>query len=130
MKNKACFSLMFSGLLVLASGCVGTNDGRSTGGLPIGRDTISDRYERPVNQLAAAARVVLNRNGKLLVDNSVNNSFEAKVNEHKVWVKVFAVDSKVSEVDVQVRGSVGGDLVEAHELSKQIALQLMAAGHQ
>ena len=114
----------------MASGCVGTNDGRSTGGLPIGRDTISDRYERPVNQLAAAARVVLNRNGKLLVDNSVNNSFEAKVNEHKVWVKVFAVDSKVSEVDVQVRGSVGGDLVEAHELSKQIALQLMAAGNQ
>jgi hypothetical protein len=127
MKIKAFFPLICSGLLALASGCVGTNDGHSTAGVPFERDTIVDRYERPVSQLTAAARIVLTRNGKLLVDNVVNNSFEARVNERKVWIKVSDVDGKVSQVSVQVRGPVGADLPEAHELSKQIALQLMAS---
>jgi hypothetical protein len=130
MKIKAFFPLICSGLLAAASGCVGTNDGHSTAGVPFARDTIVDRYERPVSQLAAATRIVLTRNGKLLVDNVVNNTFEARVNERKVWVKVSDVDGKVSQVSVQVRGPVGADLPEAHELSKQIALQLMAGVNQ
>jgi hypothetical protein len=130
MKIKAFFPLICSALLALASGCVGTNDGRSTAGVPFERDTIVDRYERPVPQLAAATRVVLARNGKLLVDNVVNNTFEARVNERKVWVRVSDVDGKVSQVAVQVRGSMGADLPQAHEISKQIALQLMAGPNQ
>jgi hypothetical protein len=108
------------------SGCVGTQDGHSTGGDPFSKDTITSRYEKPVQPLAAATRVVLNRNGKMLVDNVVNNTFQARVNERNVWVKVSDVDGKVSQVSVQVRGSMGGDVDLAAELSKQIALQLMA----
>jgi hypothetical protein len=129
MKINAFFPLICSTVLVVASGCVGTNDGRSTAGVPFERDTIIDRYERPVGQLTAATRVVLGRNGKLLVDNVVNNTFEARVNERNVWVKVADVDGKVSQVAVQVRGPFGADLPEAHELSKQIALQLMAGSN-
>jgi hypothetical protein len=67
---------------------------------------------------------VLKRNGKLLVDNVVENTFQAQVNQRNVWVKVAAVDPKVTAVYVQVRGNFGGDIYLASELSKQIALQL------
>jgi hypothetical protein len=86
-----------------------------------------DHYERSVPQIIAAARVVLARNGKVLVDNVANNSLKAKVNEQNVWIRVSDVDKKISQIAVQVRGPLGGDLAEAHELSKQIALQLMAS---
>ncbi len=113
-------------MLVCFSGCVGTEDGHSTGGDPFSKDTIVSRYEKPVTPLAAATRVVLNRNGKLLVDNSVNNTFQAKINERNVWVRVSDVDGKVTQVSVQARGSFGGDVDLAAEISKQIALQLMS----
>jgi hypothetical protein len=69
---------------------------------------------------------VLNRNGKLLVDNAVNNTFQARVNQRNVWVRVADVDGKVTQVTVQARSSMGGDVELAAEISKQIALQLMA----
>jgi hypothetical protein len=126
MKIKFLSALVCAAALVCVSGCVGTQDGHTTGGDPFSKDTIVSRYEKPVQPLAAAARVVLNRNGKLVVDNVVNNTFQARVNERNVWVRVSDVDGKVSQVSVQVRGSMGGDVDLAAELSKQIALQLMA----
>ncbi len=126
MKMKFLSSLICSAVLVCFSGCVGTEDGHRTGGDPFSKDTIVSRYEKPVTPLAAATRVVLNRNGKLLVDNSVNNTFQAKINERNVWVRVSDVDGKVTQVSVQARGSFGGDVDLAAEISKQIALQLMS----
>ncbi len=126
MKMKFLSSLICSAVLVCFSGCVGTEDGHSTGGDPFSKDTIVSRYEKPVQPLANATRVVLNRNGKLLVDNSVNNTFQAKINERNVWVRVSDVDGKVTQVSVQARGSFGGDVDLAAEISKQIALQLMS----
>lgn len=114
----------------LFSGCIDTPDGGTTAGVPFVKDTIVSRYERPVPQLVDATRVVLQRNGKLLVDNSVNNSFQAKVNEHTVWVRVSQTDGKLTEVTVQARGAVGGDIELAAELSKQIALQLVTGQSQ
>jgi hypothetical protein len=55
-------------------------------------------------------REVLKRNGKLLVDNVVDNTFQAKVNQRNVWVKVADLDPKVTAVYVQVRGPFGGDI--------------------
>ncbi len=127
MNIKASVSLLSSALLVLACGCVATADGHGTAGIPFLRDSFVDHYEKPVAQIDAATRVVLERNGKVLDYNVVFNSFKAKVNERNVWVRVVDLDGKVSQVTVQVRGLFGGDVVEAHELSKQIALQLMAA---
>ena len=124
MSIKTLFSLALSTALVLASGCVGTETGHETGGVPFTKDTITDRYEKPVSMLVHAAREVLKRNGQLLVDNVADNTFRAKVNQRNVWVKVVALDPKVTEVYVQARGPFGGDIDLAHELSKQIALQL------
>ncbi len=57
--------------------------------------------------------------------NSVR-SLQGKVNEHKVWVRVEGIDSKITAVTVQARGKMGGsDLDLAHELEKEIALQLV-----
>ncbi len=90
------------------------------------RTRVTSRYQRPVEQLVAATRAVLKHNGRLLVDNSVDNSFRAKVNERDVWVKITKVDDKVSQVVVLVRNGLGGDIHLAAELDKQIALNLQA----
>lgn len=126
MKIKVLSFLAFSACLVLLSGCVGTQDGHSVAGVPFTKDRIVSRYARPVAQLDAVTRTVLNRNGKILVDNAVNNTFQAKVNQRTVWVKVADVDGRITEVTVQARGSMGGDVDLAAELSKQIGMMLVA----
>ena len=108
---------------VLVSGCVATQDGHLSAGMPT-KDKLVSRYERTIPQLQAATRAVLTRNGKLLMDDSVGNVIKAKVNERDVWVKLEAVDPKVTQVTVQCRSNVGGDIEWTAEISKQIAVQL------
>jgi hypothetical protein len=126
MKIKFWSFIALSACLVLLPGCIGTQDGHSVAGVPFTKDRIVSRYARPVSELAAATRTVLNRNGKILVDNSVNNSFEAKINQHSVWVKVTDIDGRITEVVVQSRGSMAGDVETAAEISKQIGMMLVA----
>ncbi|HWD20276.1 MAG TPA: hypothetical protein VHB20_13460 [Verrucomicrobiae bacterium] len=127
MKMKFLASLALAGALGAAlPGCVGTPDGHSKAGVPFTKDTITSRYEKPAAQLASAARVVLNRNGKLSLDNSINNTFQARVDQRDVWVKVTDLDGKVTEVVVQARGRATGDVDLAAEISKQIGMELMA----
>jgi hypothetical protein len=128
MRIKALFSLALSTALILSSGCVGTETGKPVFGMPT-KDTITNHYEKPVPLLAEAVRVVLKRNGQLLIDNVVNNTFQAKVNQHSVWVKVADLDGKVTEVSVQARGPMGGDIDLAARISTEIALQLTAERH-
>jgi hypothetical protein len=126
MKIKFLSFLAFSACLVLLPGCIGTQDGHSVAGWPLNKDRITSRYARPVSQLVEATRTVLNRNGKILVDNAVNNSFDARINQHHVWVKVADIDGKISEVTVQARGNFAGDVDTAAEISKQIGMMLVA----
>jgi hypothetical protein len=126
MRIKLLFSLALSTMLVLASGCVNTETGHVSGGVPFTKDTLFLRCEKPVPLVVNATRVVLSRNGKLVVDNVVDNTFQAKVNQRNVWVKVADLDGKITVVSVQVRGPMGGDIDLAAEIKTQIALQLMA----
>ncbi len=126
MKIKFLSFLALSTCLVLLPGCISTQDGHSVAGMPFTKDRFTSRYTRPVAQVSAAARTVLNRNGKLLVDNAVNNSFQAKINQHTVWVKVSDIDGRITEVVVQARGSMAGDSDLASEISKQIGMMLVA----
>lgn len=126
MKTKILFSFALTILLAAVSGCVPTADGHMKGGMPLTKDRIVNRYERTVPQLVTAAREVLNRNGKIVEDNSVGNSFHAKINQRDVYVKMDEVDPKVTQVTVQARGSFGGDIDLASQLQTQIALQLSA----
>jgi hypothetical protein len=125
MKKKFFSILALSACLAALPACVGTQDGHSVAGMPFTKDRFTSRYARPVSELVAATRAVLNRNGKILVDNAVNNSFEARVNQHRVWVRVSDVDGRVTQVTVQARGNLVGDADTAAEISKQIGMMLV-----
>jgi hypothetical protein len=125
MRITSLFSLALAATLVLASGCVPTETGHEAPGFPV-KDTITSKYEKSVPMVSTATAEVLKRNGQMLVQNIVDNTFQAKINQRNVWVKVADVDGKITQVFVQARGPMGGDVDLAAEISKQIALQIMA----
>lgn len=125
MKLKIVSLLSLAGLLAVLTGCVGTVDGRSRAGVPFVKDTIEGRYERPINQIFEAAKKVLSFNGRIVAENTINNSLEARIDTRTVWVSVDEVEPKISRVRVQARRKAGGgDIFLAAEIEKQIALQL------
>jgi hypothetical protein len=121
---KPVLAVAFFALALFVSGCVSTPIGGSKIGWPFSKDTRTSIYPRSVEQLVTASRVVLTRLGKLSVDNSVDNTFVAKINEHDVWVRVTKVDAKTTELVVMARSTLGADINLAAEIDKQIALQL------
>src|SRR5881397_1576660 len=59
MKKKFfVFGAICAGAALLA-GCVNTIDGRTGMGIPLVKDTVSARYDRPVLEIWAAAKAVL-----------------------------------------------------------------------
>ncbi len=129
MKTKFFAALI--GLSIVAAGCVRTVDGKHTGATTFGKDTTESRYERSVDQVCEAAKQVMQDNGVLLRESTLlggtnaARSFEGKVNQRTVWIRVEPVDSKVTSIIIQARNKWGGrDLDLIHELDKQIALKL------
>lgn len=128
MKTKIFFLIAMAGIACLATGCVETVDGRAQAGVPFIKDKVEGRYEVPASQVFEAAKRVLKTNGALTGENTINSSLEAKVNQDSVWVRVEEIDTAkpVSHVIVQARTRGGGtDIDLAHEIEKQIALQLV-----
>jgi len=128
---KTQFVAALLGAALCGAGCVGTVDGRHRAGVPFVKDKMEGRYERPPEQVFAAAREVLKFNGTILRESTVLGGtntvrvLEGKVNQRSVWVRVEPVDAKVTSVVVQVRTQSGGKDTElTHELEKQIALHL------
>ena len=122
------------GGLVLVAGCVGTVNERHTAAVPFVKDQFESRYERTPDQVYAAALDVIKFNGSVSRESIINpganqlKTIEAKVNGRNVWVRVQAVDQKVTSVTVQVRTSGGGtDLDLTQQLQTQIAVKLAAA---
>lgn len=120
MKKNLFAISMAACLAFLFSGCVGTVDGGSKAGMPLAKDTIESRYEKPVDQIFNSAKDVLKLNGTLVKENTINHSLEAKVDTRTVWVAVDEVEPKVSRVRVQARTKTGGDIDLASEIDKQI----------
>jgi len=111
------------------TGCVSTVSGTTAGGFHT-MDKVQGRYERSVDEVYSAAVQVVNTHGVMLTEyiphtstNSVR-SLMGKVNQERVWIRVEAVDPQITQVTVQVRTGMVGDIAEAHELEKEIALQL------
>ena len=122
------FSILTICSVPVFTGCVSTVDGHMKAGVPLVKDTLESRYERPVAQVVSAARAVLERNGQLLGDNTISNSLHGKVDTHNVWIRVSELDPKTTQVLVQVRTRKGtGNIDLASELDKQIALHLATA---
>ena len=114
-----------SSMAATSVGCISTPQGKQFG-VPGIRDTVTSRYERPLDQVLNSAREVLSRTGTLTGDDVVNNAVSAKIDNRSVWVTVAEVEPLVTEVKVRVRSSRGtGDLAMAAEIDKQIALGLV-----
>jgi hypothetical protein len=93
--------------------------------VPFGKDTFESRYQRSVAQIFTASRQVLELNGTLTSENTINHSLEAKVDNRTVVVRVDEVEPGVSRVLVLARKKAGtADPDLAAEIDKQIALKL------
>jgi len=129
MKIKMLLALL--GALVFVAGCVRTVNDRHTAAVPFTKDRFESRYQRPPDQVYAAALEVVKVNGTISRESIINpgtnqvHTFEAKINQRNVWVRVQAVDSSVTSVTVQVRtGGGGSDLDLTQQLQTEIALKL------
>lgn len=123
---------IFSAATLLAIGCVSTVNDRKTAATPFLKDRVMGQYQRSVDQVYGAAKTVMVRNGQLLTESNIHTTtnrveaLEGRVNQRNVWMRVEAVDPKVTAVTVQVRTRAGGrDLDLAHELEKEIAIELI-----
>ena len=130
MKIKFFVLFLVTALAGLVTGCVETIDGHTEPGVPFLKDKVEGRYERPLAQVLDAARAVIKFNGQLISDNVVNNTLEGRIDQMWVFVKVEEVQATpgkaVTQVTVQARNKYGGTNVDlAHEIEKQIALQLV-----
>ena len=95
-----------------------------------GNDQYESRYERTVDQVYAASLDVVKLNGVVSREGILNpgpnqvRTIEGKVNSRSVWVRVEAVDSRITSVTVQVRSGAGTDQALTAELQKQIGIKL------
>jgi len=123
--------MAFAAIALLAAGCVTTVSDTKVAGNPMGRDAVAGRYQRPVDEVYRAAIQVINNDGTLLTEyiphdttNTVR-AFMGRVNQNKVWMRVEAVDPQITQITVEARTKWGNqDLDMAHELEKEVALQL------
>ncbi|MGD0252040.1 MAG: DUF3568 family protein [Verrucomicrobiota bacterium] len=128
MKTK--IFLAFLGVAIITSGCVNTVSGTKTGALLPNRDQVQGRYQRSVDQVYQAAVQVVQSDGVVVTEfipHDTTNTVRAlkgKVNQRNVWIRVAAEDPQITQVTVQARTKVGGDVDLAHQLEKEIALKL------
>jgi hypothetical protein len=125
MKRFSLALGLAAALLTVSTGCYSTVDGHSRAGVPFVRDSIEGRYERPVDQVFAAAKEVVKFNGVLEGENTINKSLWGRVDKRRVWLKVDEVDPRVTRVVVQARRGATKDIALAAELEKQVALRLI-----
>lgn len=128
---KKGFFVLLAGLAIGLAGCVNTVTEQKTGGVPSFRDRVEGRYERPLTSVFEAAKRALNSYGNVSAEGQLHTTtnqvrtIEGFVNQNAIFIRVEAVDPKVTSVIVQVRTKWGStDLQIAHELEKRVALEL------
>ena len=129
---EAMKTILFATMLaLLTAACVNTVNDRTTAGVPFVKDRVEGRYARTVDQVFQAAKSVVTKKGVLVNESilygqtNIVKTVEGKVNQRSVWIRIEPVDQKITSVVVQTRTSGGGsDIDLAHELEKEIALQL------
>ena len=128
---KKIFFAALVGAVIVTAGCVHTVADTHSPAMTWSKDKITARYERSLDQVYSAAVAVVNNNGVVLTEyipHDTTNSVRAlsgKVNQRNVWVRVEAVDPKITELTVQARSSWGvSDVALSSELVTEIALKL------
>ena len=129
MKIKIILAL--AAIAIATAGCITTVSDTKVMGNPIGRDSVSALYKRPMDDVYRAAIRVINNDGTLLTEyiphdtTNTARSFMGKINQNKVWVRVTAVDPQTTELDVEARTKWNNQNLDlAHEFDKEVALQL------
>jgi Protein of unknown function (DUF3568) len=129
MKMKIFAAFAVIGTALFTAGCVSTVSGTHASGFPT-KDAVVGRYQRSLDEVYNASIQVINNNGVLITEyiphdtTNMVRSLEAKVDKEQVFIRVEAVDPQITQVTVQARTTMSGDVEEAHELEKEIALQL------
>ncbi|HEY1789459.1 MAG TPA: DUF3568 family protein [Verrucomicrobiae bacterium] len=118
------------GIAIITAGCVRTVNDSQTPGVYSGSDKAIARYQRPFEDVYNAAVQVVTHDGLLIAENTRHDttndvrSVEGKINGERVYVEVEAVDPQITQITVQARVSLVGDAQLAHEVDKEVALQL------
>jgi hypothetical protein len=128
--KKLIFAAL-AGIVIVNAGCVSTVSNTSSPALTWSTDKITARYQRSIDQVYQAAVTVIQNNGVMITEyiphdttNSVR-SLQGKVNSKNVWVRVEAIDPKITELTIQARSSWGvSDVALSSELVTEVALQL------
>jgi hypothetical protein len=131
MKTKFFFAL--AAVAIAAAGCITTVSDTKVAGNPIGRDSVGGAYQRPLDEVYRAAINVIDADGTLKTEyiphdtTNTARAFMGKINQNTVWVRVIAVDSQTSEIEVEARTKWGNQNLDlAHEFEKEVALRLAA----
>lgn len=116
---------------VCATGCVSTVTDDKTAGVKLSSDRLENRYQVPLNQAFEAAKRALagfgqvSRESTLLESTNQVRALEGKANGRDVWIRVEALEPKVTAITVQARSTwSGSDVQTAHEVATRIALEL------
>jgi hypothetical protein len=128
---KKLFFAALAGIVIVTAGCISTVTDTSSPAMTWSTDKISARYQRSVDQVYQSAVTVIQNNGVVLTEyiphdtTNIVRALSGKVNQKNVWVRVEAVDSKITELTIQARSSWGvSDVALASELVTEVALQL------
>jgi hypothetical protein len=131
MKNKFLLMISLATLSAALVGCINTVSGNKTAAVPFVKDRVEARYPRSLDQVFDATKTVLLRNGTIgsagTLFNQTNDVrvISGKVKQDNVWVRIETVEPRLTALTVQTRTSKGGsDMPLAHELDKEIALEL------
>ena len=130
MKKGFC-TLIAGVLLVTFTGCVNTVTEQKTAGVKLSSDQLENRYEVPLNQAFDAAKSALtkfgavSRESTLLQSSNQVRALEGTANGRNVWVRLEALEPRLTSVIVQARSTwAGSDMQTAHDLATRIALEL------
>ena len=129
---KFGFYVILAAAALGVAGCVSTVDDQKTAGVYLSRDKVSGNYKFPLNTVFEASNKALQslgqitRESTLLENTNQVRTLEGKVQDTDVWIRVEATSPQVTAVTVQARSTwVGSNVPVAHEVEKQIALNLV-----
>lgn len=140
MKAKTFAAMMAVAVAaaLAGTGCVNTVSGQKTAGVPFLKDKAPAKYEKPLDQVFAAALDVIKANGVLVSEGTLHEdpgqtntpagpirTIEGRVNQRSVYMRIWQQEPPVTDVLIQTRTSGGGtDIDLAYQLDKQLALRL------
>lgn len=119
---------------VCVTGCVSTVSDEKTAGVKLSTDQLENRYPVTLTQAFDAAKRALqgfgqiSRESTLLESTNQVKALEGKANGRDVWIRVEAIEPRITSVKVQARSTwSGSDVQTAHEVATRIALELSKA---